>query len=132
MQDDMDRLRKQMKEMSNKNRMQLEQINTLLMEKVTLQSEGIGQRERMLERERDFTCVYLYYVRAVDGLNNSDCRDLRSSISGKDLPEDIKARLLAMHEDNLNLREQVKSTQEKLTKAKQVRCVVSQLNSEFT
>ncbi len=37
--------------------MQLEQINTLLLEKVNLQSEGIGQREKMLERERNLTFV---------------------------------------------------------------------------
>jgi protein HOOK3 len=37
--------------------MQLEQVNTLLMEKISLQNEGIGQREKMLERERHFGCV---------------------------------------------------------------------------
>jgi hypothetical protein len=49
-----ERLQNQFKEMSEKNKMQLEQINSLLMEKVNLQSEGIDQRERLLERERDF------------------------------------------------------------------------------
>ena len=41
-------------DLQEKNKMQLEQINALLMEKVNLQSEGIGQREKMLERERDY------------------------------------------------------------------------------
>jgi len=50
---DVDRLRKQIKELSEKNRMQLEQINGLLLEKVNLQSEGIGHREKLLQRERD-------------------------------------------------------------------------------
>ena len=45
---------KYIKELNEKNRMQLEQINGLLLEKVNLQSEGIGQREKMLQRERDF------------------------------------------------------------------------------
>ena len=45
-------LRDQIKELSDKNRMQLEQINGLLLEKVNLQSEGIDQRDRMLQRER--------------------------------------------------------------------------------
>ena len=45
-------LRDQIKELSDKNRMQLEQINGLLLEKVSLQSEGIDQRDRMLQRER--------------------------------------------------------------------------------
>ncbi|KAF9001979.1 HOOK protein-domain-containing protein [Cyathus striatus] len=97
---DIDRLKKQNKEVSDKNRMQLEQINALLLEKVNLQSEGIGHRERMLQRERDFG-------------------DLRASISGKDLPEDIKARLLALHEENVNLKESYKTLNEKLTKARQ-------------
>ena len=48
------RLQQQLKEATEKNKMQLEQINGLLLEKVNLQSEGIGQREKMLQRERDF------------------------------------------------------------------------------
>ena len=51
------RLQTQVKELSDKNKMQLEQINGLLLEKINLQSEGIGQREKMLERERNFRCV---------------------------------------------------------------------------
>ncbi|KAF5391835.1 hypothetical protein D9757_001675 [Collybiopsis confluens] len=96
---DLERFRRQNKEMAEKNRMQLEQVNALLLEKVNLQSEGIGQREKMLQRERDFG-------------------DLRASLSGKDLPEDIKQRLLALHEDNVNLKESLKTSNDKLTKAK--------------
>ncbi|EGN96139.1 hypothetical protein SERLA73DRAFT_185718 [Serpula lacrymans var. lacrymans S7.3] len=96
---DMDRLKNQIKELNEKNRMQLEQVNALLLEKVNLQSEGIGQREKMLQRERDFG-------------------DLRASLSGRDMPEDIKARLLALHEENVNLKESYKTAQEKLLKAK--------------
>ncbi|KAJ3737409.1 hypothetical protein DFJ43DRAFT_260414 [Lentinula guzmanii] len=96
---DLERLQKQNKELAEKNRMQLEQVNALLLEKVNLQSEGIGQREKMLQRERDFG-------------------DLRASLSGKDLPEDTKQRLLALHEDNVMLKESLKTTNEKLTKAK--------------
>lgn len=47
--------------------------------------------------------------------------DLRASLSGKDVPEDIKARLLAMHEENDNVKEQLKTAQEKLVKARAVR-----------
>jgi protein HOOK3 len=43
---------------------------------------------------------------------------LRSTLAGKEIPEELKQRLLAMHEDNVLLREQVNSTNEKLTKAK--------------
>jgi protein HOOK3 len=49
------------------------------------------------------------------------CSDLRASLNGKGVPEDIKARLLAMHEENLNVKEQLKTAQEKLVKARAVR-----------
>ncbi|EMD38684.1 hypothetical protein CERSUDRAFT_123230 [Gelatoporia subvermispora B] len=87
------------KELSDKNKMQLEQINGLLFEKVNLQSEGIDQRDRMLQRERAIG-------------------DLRASLSGKDVPEDIKQRMLGLHEENVHLKEQYKTSQEKLVKAK--------------
>jgi len=116
---DLERVKKQNRELAEKNRMQLEQVNVLLLEKVNLQSEGIGHRERMLQRERDFGYVV---VRCFfhDCLWGRDFSDLRASIAGKDLPEDIKQRLLAMHEENLTLKESYKTAQEKLTKAKQV------------
>ncbi|KAF8078183.1 hypothetical protein FPV67DRAFT_39657 [Lyophyllum atratum] len=72
---DVDKLKKQNKELSDKNRMQLEQVNVLLLEKVNLQSEGIGHREKMLQRERDFG-------------------DLRASISGKDIHRISKSACL--------------------------------------
>ncbi|KAI0670659.1 HOOK protein-domain-containing protein [Trametes maxima] len=96
---EVERLQNQIKELSDKNKMQLEQINGLLLEKVNLQSEGIDQRDRMLQRERAIG-------------------DLRASMSGKDLPEDIKQRMLALHEENITLKEQYKTAQEKLLKAK--------------
>lgn len=107
------------KELSDKNKMQLEQINALLFEKVNLQSEGIDQREKMLQRERA-----IGYVRSrfqMSGNLKTIFRDLRASISGKDVPEDIKARLLSLHEENIVIKEQYKTAQDKLTKAKAVR-----------
>lgn len=56
---DLERLSNQNRELSDKNRMQLEQVNALLLEKVSLQSEGIGHREKMLQRERDFGYVIM-------------------------------------------------------------------------
>ena len=53
-------------------------------------------------------------------ISNKTCSDLRASIAGKDLPEDIKQRLLSMHEENLNLKESHRTLLDKLTKAKQV------------
>jgi len=93
------RLQEQLKEAAEKNKMQLEQINGLLLEKVNLQSEGIGQREKMLQRERDFG-------------------DLRASMSGQGVPENVKSRVLGLHEDNVQLREQLKTVQDKLNKAR--------------
>ncbi|KAG2157579.1 HOOK-domain-containing protein [Suillus bovinus] len=100
MEADMNRLKNQIRELNEKNKMQLEQVNVLLLEKANLQSDGIGQREKMLQRERVFG-------------------DLRASVSGKDVPEDIKAKLLALHEDNVVVKEQLKTTQDKLAKARQ-------------
>lgn len=54
---DLQKYQNQIKDLSVKNKMQLEQINGLLLEKINLQSEGIGQREKMLERERNFRLV---------------------------------------------------------------------------
>ncbi|EPT01820.1 hypothetical protein FOMPIDRAFT_146747 [Fomitopsis schrenkii] len=99
MESEIKELRDQIKELSDKNRMQLEQVNGLLLEKVSLQSEGIDQRDRMLQRERAIG-------------------DLRASLSGKDVPEDIKSRLLALHEENIQYKEQLKTTQDKLLKAR--------------
>lgn len=59
------RLKQQIKELGEKNRMQLEQVNVLLLEKVNLQSESIGQRERMLQRERDIGFVHSFFVPSV-------------------------------------------------------------------
>ncbi|VDB96749.1 unnamed protein product [Peniophora sp. CBMAI 1063] len=92
-------LTNRIKELEERNRLQLEQINGLLLEKVNLQSDSIGQRERMLQRERDLG-------------------DLRASMNGVPVPEDVKQRVLSLHEDNVLLREQTKTLQEKLMKAR--------------
>jgi hypothetical protein len=49
--------------------------------------------------------------------------DLRASLNGRDVPEDVKGRLLNLHEENVTLKEQVKAGHEKLLKAKAVRVV---------
>jgi hypothetical protein len=46
--------------------------------------------------------------------------DLRSSMTGQGVPEDVKSRVLSLHEDNVQLREQLKTSQDKLTKARVV------------
>jgi len=52
-------------------------------------------------------------------------RDLRASMTDKDIPEDLKLRLLALHEENISLKESNKTAHEKLVKAKQVNTLVS-------
>lgn len=118
---DVARLQKHNKELGEKNRMQLEQINGLLLEKVNLQSEGIGHREKLLQRERVLGYVgnlqpFLVYANIL-----VITRDLRASMAGKDLPEEFKQKLLAVHEENVTLKESYKTTVDKLNKAKQVR-----------
>ncbi|KIM31999.1 hypothetical protein M408DRAFT_64288 [Serendipita vermifera MAFF 305830] len=93
-------LRKQLADVSDKNKMQLEQVNSLLMEKVSMQSEGLEQRERMLQREREHG-------------------DLRMILAGKDIPEEVKSKMMQLHEDNESLKEQLKIANEKLAKARQ-------------
>lgn len=46
-------------------------------------------------------------------------------MSGKGVPEDVKSRVLGLHEDNVQLREQLKTVQDKLTKARTVRDFLS-------
>ena len=53
MEADLKKIKNQLKEANDKNKMQLGQINTLLLEKVNLQGDSIDVRERMLVRERD-------------------------------------------------------------------------------
>jgi len=99
MEADLKKIKNQLKEASDKNRMQLEQINTLLLERVNLQGDSIDVRERMLARERDLS-------------------DLKRVIAGKDLPEDVKSQLVALHEEVGMLKEQYKESHDKLSKAK--------------
>lgn len=43
-------------------------------------------------------------------------------MSGQGVPENVKSRVLGLHEDNVQLREQLKTVQDKLNKARAVRC----------
>jgi protein HOOK3 len=125
LEEEVTRLQQQVKDAAERNKMQLEQINSLLLEKVNLQSEGINQREKMLQRERDFGCVSTFDVRWLSrSIDLTPFSDLRSSMSGKGVPEDVKSRVLGLHEDNVQLREQLKTVQDKLTKARTVRDIL--------
>jgi hypothetical protein len=47
--------------------------------------------------------------------------DLRAVVSGKDVPEEVKSRLLSMHEDGVRMKEELKTLTDKLAKARAVR-----------
>ena len=49
---------------------------------------------------------------------------MRAVISGKDLPEDVKQQMIALHEENANLKDSYKTAQDKLLKARAV-CDIS-------
>ena len=55
---DLEKIKNQLKDAKDKNKMQIEQINALLLEKVGLQGDSIDVREKMLARERDFRKVH--------------------------------------------------------------------------
>jgi len=119
MEADLKKLKNQLKESNDRNKMQLEQINGLLLEKVNLQGDSIDVREKMLARERDFRYVGSTYFFENDDFD-SGLSDLKRVIAGKDLPEDVKSQLVALHEEVGMLKEQYKETQDKLNKAKAV------------
>ena len=58
--------------------------------------------------------MWLFYFHLTGRL----CSDLRASLSGKVVPEDVRQKMLGLHEENISLKEQYKTSQEKLTKAK--------------
>lgn len=47
-------------------------------------------------------------------------RSLRASLAGIDIPEHLKAQMFAMQEEIVALKEALKSSQDRLQKAKQV------------
>lgn len=51
--EELNRLKTSLQAAEDSMQMQLSQVNTLLMEKVSLQSDGIDQRDKMLEKEKD-------------------------------------------------------------------------------
>ena len=55
---DLKKTKNQLKDANDKNKMQLEEINALLLERVNLQGDSIDVREKMLARERDFGYVH--------------------------------------------------------------------------
>ena len=115
---DVDKLKKQNKDLNEKSRMQLEQINGLLMEKMNLQTEGIGHREKLL-LQRDLKWVLIFRSNFSQLICGSLSNELNSVLPGN-VPEEFRQRWLSIHEDNIAQKETIKGLNEKLVKARQV------------
>lgn len=86
--------------------------------KKSISSRRVSVTEKNYSRGSEISGDFLHGIRHAS--NSSPSSDLRASLSGKDLPEDIKARLLALHEENVHLKEAKKTADENLKKAKAV------------
>ena len=96
----------------------MEEIKKLLMDKVDLQSTGISQRERALEREQEFRSV----AKRVSP-DFVDCRsEIRASLAASGASPEIQQMLLEFNVRNQKLEEEIKSLNEQMEKAKTVIC----------
>ncbi|GAA5856523.1 hypothetical protein JCM8547_008784 [Rhodosporidiobolus lusitaniae] len=96
---EVDRLNKTLGDAEEKSKAQAEQVNKLLLEKISLQSDSIGSRERELEREREHG-------------------DLKASLSSKALSPADQARFDKLEQENEGFKAQVADMQDKLQRAK--------------
>ncbi|BGP45203.1 hypothetical protein JCM10450v2_001020 [Rhodotorula kratochvilovae] len=99
LQAELDRVKAALRDAEDKARAHAGQLNALLVEKVRLQGEGIEQREKALEREREYG-------------------DLRASVSGKSTSAADAARLAALEKEVAEQQETVREQQEKIQKMK--------------
>jgi protein HOOK3 len=98
---DTSRLRSELQETKERNHMLVEQVNGLLLDKVSLQTQSIGHRDDALRRERNLG-------------------ELRASLAGKALPKEAEDLIHALQTSHANSEAQAKSLQDKLTKARAV------------
>ncbi|GAK67054.1 HOOK-domain-containing protein [Moesziomyces antarcticus] len=93
------KLKAELGSVGEQNRMYMAQVNSLLMEKVDLQAEGIGQRDEALKRERALG-------------------DLRTRLQGKGLPKEVEELVASLQTEALNSTRDLKALQERFGKAK--------------
>jgi len=114
MEADLKRIKSQLKEASDKNKMQIEQINACY-----LRGESPGRqhrcRERMLAREPTSGTFYNAHLGKNDVLIWFS--DLKRVIAGKDLPETSSLNL-SLFTKNWRVEGAVQESQDKLSKAK--------------
>ncbi|SCZ96335.1 BZ3500_MvSof-1268-A1-R1_Chr8-2g10125 [Microbotryum saponariae] len=96
---EVERLKTSLRDAEDKVQMQMSQVNTLLMDKVSMQNDGISQRKQMLEQEKESS-------------------HLRTSLMSKNMSEEDRARVGALQEENDKAAAEVKDLKEKLLKAK--------------
>lgn len=94
------RLQSDLTSLRDRTSMQASQIQSLLMQKVDLQADGIDQREKALEQERDMGA-------------------LRASLKGKGLPEEDQKRFEALQARLEAMEKTEKETEKKLAMAKE-------------
>ncbi|GEM12012.1 hypothetical protein Rt10032_c18g6029 [Rhodotorula toruloides] len=97
---EVDKLNKAVRDMEEKSRAHVAEVNRLLMEKIELQGDGIGRRERELQREREYG-------------------DLRASLSSKPHSTDTQSRLASLEKENESYKAQVGEMRDKLRKMKE-------------
>ncbi|GAA5927997.1 hypothetical protein JCM10213_000945 [Rhodosporidiobolus nylandii] len=97
--EEVDRLQKGLRDAGEKAKAQAEQVNKLLMEKISLQGESISQREKEIEREREHG-------------------NLKASLSAKGLSAADQARLDKLETERNELGDRVREMEDKLLKAK--------------
>lgn len=113
------RARESLKVAEDKAKSHRDEIDKLLREKIELQGEGINQRDKMLEREKEFGSVfYLSLSRPPIPLARTDGSAPFPSIRG--LSDVDRTKLAQSEQENSDLRNQVESLEEKLQKMKAV------------
>ncbi|OWT39056.1 hypothetical protein C362_03220 [Cryptococcus neoformans Bt1] len=87
-------LKEQIEALREKDRQNLEEIKTLLKDKVNLQTASIDQRERALEKERVFS-------------------ELKASMSASGVPAEAQQKLLGLYDRNTELSAEIEALQDK-------------------
>ncbi|GAA5976900.1 hypothetical protein JCM5350_007285 [Sporobolomyces pararoseus] len=91
---ELDRTKESLKLAEEKSKAHREEVNKLLREKIELQGDGINQREKMLEREKEF------------------------GSSSRSMSDSDRAKLAQFESENSKLQAQIQSLEDKLQKAK--------------
>ncbi|ORX38547.1 protein-nucleus import-related protein [Kockovaella imperatae] len=91
-------LRDQVSSLREKEKTHLEEINRLLSDKIDLQSAGISQREKALDREKEFS-------------------DIRAALASSEVSSEVRQKITAIHDRNARLDEEVRRLSAKLEKA---------------